>query len=38
MKELLVHMHNVKGKDECKIHQNKAAELGHECLLAVMIY
>ena len=35
---LLVHTPNVKGKDECKVHQNKAAEVGLECLLAVMIY
>lgn len=35
---LLVHTSNIKGKNEHKVHQNKAAEVGHKCVLAVMIY
>lgn len=27
-----MHMPNVKERDECKVHQNKAAEVRHECL------
>lgn len=35
---LLEHVPNIRGKEECKVHQNEAAEVGHGCLVAAVVY